>query len=304
MAGNYKAFPFHWVAIPRPLVLPTPNGYRIPRCIVPASDVDAEFAMLHAPSTWSRQQLEQNRLETTRDRRLGQPATSSRARNCCHDPRLHSEVEKTIGKDPTIRRVRRSSGRAAQLRLRRAKTRKTRFWPTGPRTCIDIEASTPVATRRSSRATAEGLETESVIILLSRCSTPSETRGLRRDVVKSDSVPRSVPGGHTAIRGPRVSKSARVGIVILFGDHPGGCVIVDGDRGRWIIRRPKSARAIRQRASTGRSLAERLVNKSEWRPETRRTERGFPQRRTSNSRTNGALPANARRWDRLYRPEF
>jgi len=253
------------VAIASALVLDA-DGYRIPRCIVPASDVDAEFAMLHAAVDVVSQQLEQNRLETTATAGRQTGDIFAAQLQMLHDPRLHSEVEKRIGED------RQSAAFAVSGVLHNYASALQRlenpFLADRAQDVLDIERQLLLQLGAVTRQPLKGLN-ESVIIL-SRMLTPSETAGLDRTFVKGFCTEIGGPGGHTAIVAKGLEIPAVVGIGEFLSVITGAdCVIVDGDRGRLIIDPTEEVlEQYRQRAEYRRSLAERLAQQSELPAET------------------------------------
>lgn len=253
------------VAIASALVLDA-DGYRIPRCIVPASDVEGEFAQLHVAVDVVSAQLEQSRLETTAQAGRSTGDIFAAQLQMLHDPRLHSELEKRIGQD------RQSAAFAVSAVLHNYATalRKLESPLLADRAqdVLDIERQLLTQLGAVTRQPLADL-TEPVIVL-SRVLTPSETANLDRRFVKGFCTEIGGAGGHTAIVAKGLEIPAIVGIgeflPILAGADQ---VIVDGDRGRLIID-PDEATVEHylERAEYRRSLAAKLAKQSQLPAET------------------------------------
>lgn len=253
------------VAIASALVLDA-DGYRIPRCIVPASDVDGEFARLHVAVDTVSEQLEQSRLETTAQAGRQTGDIFAAQLQMLHDPRLHSELEKRIGDD----RQSAAFAVSAVLHNYAAALRKLENPLLADRAqdVLDIERQLLTQLGAVTRQPLAGL-TEPVIVL-SRMLTPSETANLDRRFVKGFCTEIGGAGGHTAIVAKGLEIPAVVGIgeflpIIAGADR----VIVDGDRGRLIIDPDDETIAhYEERAAYRRSLAARLAKQSQLPAET------------------------------------
>jgi len=184
LQGN---LPFHlaWLS-PRPCCS-TPYGYRNPLDVSsPRRMSTAEFSPAHAAVDVARSNL--SRIGWKRPRpQPTNPATSSRRNcKCCTTRGCTAKWKNGWGKTDNPPRFA-VSGVPAQLSPRRCKDfRKPVSWPTGPRTCSNIERQTLLHSGAVTRATAAGL-TKSVIIL-SRMLTPSETGGNSTERSSKDSV--------------------------------------------------------------------------------------------------------------------
>ncbi|WP_081613668.1 phosphoenolpyruvate--protein phosphotransferase [Rhodopirellula sallentina] len=248
------------VAIASALVLDA-DGYRIPRCIVPASDVDDEFARLRTAVTTVSQQLEQSRLETTATAGRQTGDIFAAQLQMLHDPRLHSELEKRIGED------RQSAAFAVSgvLHNYAAALQKLEnpFLADRAQDVLDIERQLLTQLGAVTRQPLHDLNEP--VIVLSRMLTPSETAGLNREFVKGFCTEVGGPGGHTAI----VAKGLEIPAVVGIGEFlpviaGADCVIVDGDRGRLIIDPTDEVlENYRKRAEYRRTLAQRLAQQSQ-----------------------------------------
>ncbi len=253
------------VAIASALVLDA-DGYRIPRCIVPASDVDGEFVRLRAAVDIVSQQLEQSRLETTATAGRQTGDIFAAQLQMLHDPRLHSELEKRIGED------RQSAAFAVSGVLHNYAAALQRlenpFLADRAQDVLDIERQ--LLTQLGAVTRQPLLDLTEPVIVLSRMLTPSETANLNRQFVKGFCTEIGGPGGHTAIVAKGLEIPAVVGIGEFLSVIAGAdCVIVDGDRGRLIIDPTEEVlEQYRQRAEYRRSLAERLAQNSQLPAET------------------------------------
>lgn len=248
------------VAIASALVLDA-DGYRIPRCIVPASDVEEEFARLHAAVDVVSQQLEQSRLETTATAGRQTGDIFAAQLQMLHDPRLHSELEKRM------REERQSAAFAVSGVLHNYASAlqqlENPFLADRAQDVLDIERQLLTQLGAVTRQPLSDLNEP--VIVLSRMLTPSETAGLNREFVKGFCTEIGGPGGHTAIVAKGLEIPAVVGIGEFLSVIAGAnCVIVDGDRGRLIIDPTEEVlEDYRQRAEYRRSLAQRLAEQSQ-----------------------------------------
>lgn len=253
------------VAIASALVLDA-DGYRIPRCIVPASDVDGEFAQLHVAVDLVSSQLEQSRLETTASAGRSTGDIFAAQLQMLHDPRLHSELEKRIGQD------RQSAAFAVSAVLHNYATalRKLENPLLADRAQDVLDIERQLLTQLGAVTRQPLADLIEPVIVLSRVLTPSETANLDRRFVKGFCTEIGGAGGHTAIVAKGLEIPAIVGIgeflpIIAGADQ----VIVDGDRGRLIIDPDEETVAhYLERAEYRRSLAVRLAKQSQLPAET------------------------------------
>lgn len=253
------------VAIASALVL-DPDGYRIPRCIVPASDVEGEFARLHAAVDVVSQQLEQSRLDTTATAGSQTGDIFAAQLQMLHDPRLHSELQKRI------REEHQSAAFAVSSVLHNYATALQKlenpFLADRAQDVLDIERQLLMQLGAVTRQPL--LELTEPVIVLSRMLTPSETASLNREFVKGFCTEIGGSGGHTAI----VAKGLEIPAVVGIGEFlpviaGAGRVIVDGDRGRLIIDPTDEVLAsYQQRAEDRRTLTLRLAGQSQLPAET------------------------------------
>lgn len=253
------------VAIASALVLDA-DGYRIPRCIVPASDVDGEFAQLHCAVDTVSAQLEQSRLETTAQAGRQTGDIFAAQLQMLHDPRLHSELEKRICDE----RQSAAFAVSAVLHNYASALRKLENPLLADRAqdVLDIERQLLMQLGAVTRQPLGDLVEP--VIVLSRMLTPSETASLDRRFVKGFCTEIGGAGGHTAI----VAKGLEIPAVVGIGEFlpiiaGADLVIVDGDRGRLIIDPDAETIAhYQERAEYRRSLAARLAKQSQLPAET------------------------------------
>ncbi|WP_404309948.1 phosphoenolpyruvate--protein phosphotransferase [Neorhodopirellula lusitana] len=248
------------VAIASALVLDA-DGYRIPRCIVPASDVEDEFARLHVAVDLVSEQLEQSRLETTAQAGRQTGDIFAAQLQMLHDPRLHSELEKRIGDD------RQSAAFAVSgvLHNYASALRKLESPLLADRAQDVLDIERQLLTQLGAVTRQPLSDLSEPVIVLSRMLTPSETASLDRRFVKGFCTEIGGAGGHTAIVAKGLEIPAVVGIgEFLLSIAGADCVIVDGDRGRLIIDPDEEAlEHYRQRMEYRRSLAEKLAKQSQ-----------------------------------------
>ena len=253
------------VAIASALVLDA-DGYRIPRCIVPASDVEGEFAQLRVAVDLVSSQLEQSRLETTASAGRSTGDIFAAQLQMLHDPRLHSELEKRIGED------RQSAAFAVSAVLHNYATalRKLESPLLADRAQDVLDIERQLLTQLGAVTRQPLSDLSEAVIVLSRVLTPSETANLDRRFVKGFCTEIGGAGGHTAIVAKGLEIPAIVGVgeflpIIAGADQ----VIVDGDRGRLIIDPDEDTVAhYLERAEYRRSLAAKLAKQSQLPAET------------------------------------
>ncbi|CAD75813.1 phosphoenolpyruvate--protein phosphotransferase [Rhodopirellula baltica] len=253
------------VAIGPALVLDA-DGYRIPRCIVPASDVEDEFARLHTAVDLVSAHLEHSRLETTATAGRSTGDIFAAQLQMLHDPRLHSELQRRIGED------RQSAAFAVSGVLHNYASALRRLdnplLADRAQDVLDIERQLLMQLGAVTRQPLSDLSEP--VIVLSHMLTPSETANLDRRFVKGFCTETGGPGGHTAI----VAKGLEIPAVVGIGDFlhqiaGSNCVIVDGDRGKLIVDPDDDVlENYRERAEYRRSLAVRLAELSQLPAET------------------------------------
>jgi len=253
------------VAIGPALVLDA-DGYRIPRCIVPASDVDGEFARLQTAVEVVSEHLEQSRLDTTATAGRQTGDIFAAQLQMLHDPRLHSELQKRIGEECQ------SAAFAVSGVLHNYASALRRLdnplLADRAQDVLDIERQ--LLTQLGAVTRQPLSELSEPVIVLSHMLTPSETANLDRRFVKGFCTETGGPGGHTAIVAKGLELPAVVGIGRFLHSITGSdCVIVDGDRGRVIIDPSDEVlEHYRARVQYRLSLAARLAELSQLPAET------------------------------------
>ncbi len=219
------------VAIGSALVLDA-AGYRIPRTLIAAHEVDAEFARLRDAVDRVSTRLEANRLETSAVAGEHTGDIFAAQLQMLHDPRLQAELRRRIREDHqtaayAVSRV--LHNYAAALRRLDNPLLADRA-----EDVLDIEKQLLLCLGAVSDGPLSDLK-ESVIVL-SHLLTPSETANLDRRYVRAFCTETGGPGGHTAIVAKGLELPAVVGIG-SFLDRVGdqSQVIVDGDRGVVIL---------------------------------------------------------------------
>jgi len=253
------------VAIGPALVLDA-DGYRIPRCIVPTSDVEDEFARLRTAVDVVSCHLEQSRLETTATAGRQTGDIFAAQLQMLHDPRLHSELQKRIGEECQ------SAAFAVSGVLHNYASALRRLdnplLADRAQDVLDIERQ--LLTQLGAVTRQPLSELSEPVIVLSHMLTPSETANLDRRFVKGFCTETGGPGGHTAIVAKGLELPAVVGIGRFLHSITGSdCVIVDGDRGRVIVDPTEDVlENYRARVQYRLSLAARLAELSQMPAET------------------------------------
>ncbi|MCC9598981.1 phosphoenolpyruvate--protein phosphotransferase [Stieleria sp. JC731] len=243
------------VAIGPALVLDA-AGYRIPRTLLAADEVDAEFARLREAVDKVSTGLEANRLETSAVAGEHTGDIFAAQLQMLHDPRLQAELRRRI------REERQSAAYAVSRVLHNyaAAIRRVDSPLLADRAddVLDIEKQLLMCLGAVSAGPLSDLSEP--VIVLSHVLTPSETANLDRQYVRAFCTETGGPGGHTAIVAKGLELPAVVGIGSFLdqvGDHCN--VIVDGDRGRVIINPDAETIAFyRKKLKDRRSLTARL----------------------------------------------
>ncbi|MCO8123602.1 phosphoenolpyruvate--protein phosphotransferase [Stieleria sp. TO1_6] len=264
------------VAIGPALVLDA-AGYRIPRSLLAADEVDVEFARLRDAVDRVSTRLESNRLETAAVAGEHTGDIFAAQLQMLHDPRLQAELRRRIREENqsaayAVSRVLHNYAEA----LRRL---DNPLLADRAEDVLDIEKQLLLCLGAVSDGPLADLNEP--VIILSHVLTPSETANLDRKYVRGFCTETGGPGGHTAIVAKGLELPAVVGIGSFLdrvGDHT--CVIVDGDRGRVIIDPDAETLAsYKQRLKERRSLTARL---SELRDMPAETIDGTPIRLSAN----------------------
>ncbi|MCD0461913.1 phosphoenolpyruvate--protein phosphotransferase [Roseiconus lacunae] len=264
------------VAIGPALVLDA-AGYRIPRTLLAADEVDAEFARLREAVDQVSTGLEANRLETSAVAGEHTGDIFAAQLQMLHDPRLQAELRRRI------REERQSAAYAVSRVLHNyaAAIRRVDSPLLADRAddVLDIEKQLLMCLGAVSAGPLSDLSEP--VIVLSHVLTPSETANLDRQYVRAFCTETGGPGGHTAIVAKGLELPAVVGIGSFLdqvGDHCN--VIVDGDRGKVIINPDAETIAYyRKKLKDRRSLTARL---SELRDLPAETIDGTPVRLSAN----------------------
>ena len=264
------------VAIGPALVLDA-AGYRIPRSLLAADQVEGEFARLRDAVDRVSTRLETNRLETTAVAGEHTGDIFAAQLQMLHDPRLQAELRRRILKENqsaayAVSRV--LHNYAAALRRLDNPLLADRA-----EDVLDIEKQLLLCLGAVSDGPLSDLSEP--VIILSHVLTPSETANLDRHFVRGFCTETGGSGGHTAIVAKGLELPAVVGIGSFLdrvGDH--ASVIVDGDRGRVILDPDEETLAsYKRRLKERRSLAARL---SELRDLPAETIDGTPVRLSAN----------------------
>ncbi|MEM1226399.1 MAG: phosphoenolpyruvate--protein phosphotransferase [Planctomycetota bacterium] len=248
------------VAIGPALVLDA-DGYRIPRCIVAAADVEGEFAHLHEAVDAVSSHLERSRLETTATAGRETGDIFAAQLQMLHDPRLHGELQKRIGQEQQ------SAAFAVSGVLHNYASALRRLdnplLADRAQDVLDIERQ--LLTQLGAVTPQPLSDLSDPVIVLSHVLTPSETANLDRRFVKGFCTETGGPGGHTAIVAKGLELPAVVGIGRFLHAIAGAdCVIVDGDRGKLIVDPSDDVLDhYQQRFEYRRSLAVRLAELSQ-----------------------------------------
>ncbi|QDV67662.1 Phosphoenolpyruvate-protein phosphotransferase [Rosistilla carotiformis] len=219
------------VAIGPALVLDD-EGYRIPRCLIPAADISVEWGRLLSAFGKVAKQLEVNRKQTAE--RLGEEAGRifSAQQQMLSDPGLLAELE------GRVHQQQQSAAYAVSRVLHRYAEAlgklNSPFLAERAEDVLDIEKQ---LLHRLGAVTSDPLSNlDEPVILLARNLTPSETANLDRHYVRGFCTEIGGPGGHTAIVAKGLELPAVVGIgQFLDRIGQGSQVIVDGDRGCMIV---------------------------------------------------------------------
>ena len=244
------------VAIGPALVLDA-DGYRIPRCLVAATEAANEYARLRAAVDEVSKRLEQHRLETSAVAGEHTGDIFAAQLQMLHDPRLQAELGKRIRElnhaaAYAVSRVLHSY--AADLRRLDNPLLADRA-----QDVLDVEKQLLLELGAVTRQPLSDL-TEPVIVL-SHELTPSETANLDRRYVRGFCTETGGPGGHTAIVAKGLELPAVVGIG-SFLDSVGesSSVIVDGDSGKVIIDPDQATmESYQRRLEQRRDLSARLA---------------------------------------------
>ncbi|QDV88855.1 phosphoenolpyruvate--protein phosphotransferase [Stieleria sp.] len=264
------------VAIGPALVLDA-AGYRIPRSLLAADEVEAEFARLRDAVDRVSTRLESNRLETSAVAGEHTGDIFAAQLQMLHDPRLQAELRRRIEQEHqsaayAVSRVLHNYAEALRkldnpLLADRAED------------VLDIEKQLLFCLGAVSESRLVDLD--ETVIILSHVLTPSETANLDRRYVRGFCTETGGPGGHTAIVAKGLELPAVVGIgnfLDLVGNRIK--VIVDGDRGRVILDPdPETLASYKKRLKERRSLTAKL---SELRDLPAETIDGTPLRLSAN----------------------
>lgn len=243
------------VAIGPALVLDA-AGYRIPRTLLAAHEVDAEFARLRDAVDRVSTRLEANRLETSAVAGEHTGDIFAAQLQMLHDPRLQAELRRRIREEHqtaayAVSRVLHNYAAA----LRRL---DTPLLADRAEDVLDIEKQLLLCLGAVSDGPLSDLKDS--VIILSHMLTPSETANLDRRYVRAFCTETGGPGGHTAIVAKGLELPAVVGIG-SFLDRVGeqSNVIVDGDRGLVILDPdPQTLARYKKRLKERRSLTAKL----------------------------------------------
>ncbi|OUT60147.1 Phosphoenolpyruvate-protein phosphotransferase [Stieleria bergensis] len=253
------------VAIGPALVL-DPAGYRVPRSLIAADEVDAEYARLQAAIEESFAALQTQQIETAAVAGEQTAEIFAAQQQMLRDPRLQAELRRRI------REERQTAGYAVSRVLNNyAKVLRRLEDPLLADRADDVlDIEKRLLTSLGVIPTSQLSELSEPVIVLANVLTPGETANLDRQHVRAFCTEIGGPGGHTAIVAKGLELPAVVGIgpfLDKIGDH--ATVIVDGDRGKVIID-PDQATLDKylQLANEGRSLSARLAQLRELPAET------------------------------------
>jgi phosphoenolpyruvate-protein phosphotransferase (PTS system enzyme I) len=244
------------VAIGPALVLDA-DGYRIPRCQVPASESAGEFVRLRQAVDAVSQCLETSRLSTAAVAGEHTGDIFAAQLQMLHDPRLHAELSRRVHK------LHQSAAYAVSQVLHQyaSALRKLDNPLLADRAedVIDIERQLLLQLGAVTRQSLSDLSEP--VIIVSHMLTPSETANLDRRYVRAFCTETGGAGGHTAIVAKGLEIPAVVGIGPFMDNITSAAiVIVDGDRGRVIINPDEETiRSYEERLARRNSLAERLA---------------------------------------------
>jgi phosphotransferase system enzyme I (PtsI) len=244
------------VAIGPALVLES-DGYRVPRTIVAAEQVDGEYASLRAAVETVSAQLEANRLETASVAGEDTGDIFQAQIQMLHDPHVHAELGRRIRLDRqtaayAVNRVlHRYAAALRRLDDPLLAQRAQDVW--------DIQKQLLFELGAVNRQPLSDLSEP--VVVMAHVLTPSETASLDRRYVRGFCTETGGPGSHTAIVAKGLELPAVVGVG-PFLDTVGSSdqVIVDGDRGRVIINPDQETLAsYEQRLQRRQSLSARLA---------------------------------------------
>ncbi|WP_201743748.1 phosphoenolpyruvate--protein phosphotransferase [Roseiconus nitratireducens] len=264
------------VAIGPALVLDA-AGYRIPRSLLAADQVEEEFVRLRDAVDDVSGRLESNRMETSAVAGEHTGDIFAAQLQMLHDPRLQAELRRRIREEHqsaayAVSRVLHNYADA----LRRL---DNPLLADRAEDVLDIEKQLLLSLGAVSDSPLSDLSEP--VIVLSHVLTPSETANLDREFVRGFCTETGGPGGHTAIVAKGLELPAVVGIgsfLDLVRDN--SRIIVDGDRGRVIIDPDRDMLAsYKERLKQRRSLTARL---SELRHLPAETIDGTPIRLSAN----------------------
>ena len=244
------------VAIGPALVLDA-DGYRIPRCQVPASESAGEFDRLRKAVDAVSQSLETSRLSTTAVAGEHTGDIFAAQLQMLHDPRLHAELGRRIHKQHQS-----AAYAVSQVLHQYASALRKLDNPLladRAEDVIDIEKQLLLQLGAVTRKSLSDLSEP--VIIVSHMLTPSETANLDRRHVRAFCTETGGAGGHTAIVAKGLELPAVVGIGPFMDNITSSAVvIVDGDRGRVIINPDEETiRSYEERLARRNSLAERLA---------------------------------------------
>lgn len=253
------------VAIGPALVL-DPAGYRVPRSLIAADEVDAEYARLQSAIDESFAALQAQQIETAAVAGEQTAEIFAAQQQMLRDPRLQAELRRRI------REERQTAGYAVSRVLNNyAKVLRRLEDPLLADRADDVlDIEKRLLTSLGVIPTSQLSELSEPVIVLANVLTPGETANLDRQHVRAFCTEIGGPGGHTAIVAKGLELPAVVGIgpfLDKIGDH--ATVIVDGDRGKVIID-PDEATLDKylQLVNEGRSLSARLAQLRELPAET------------------------------------
>jgi phosphotransferase system enzyme I (PtsI) len=244
------------VAIGPALVLES-DGYRVPRTIVAAEQVDGEYASLRAAVEAVSQRLENHSQETSAMAGEDTGDIFQAQLQMLHDPHVHAELSRRIHRERqaaayAVNRVlHRYSAALRRLDDPLLAQRAQDVWDIQKQLLQELGAVSPQPLSDLSEP----------VIVLSHVLTPSETANLDRRYVRGFCTETGGPGSHTAIVAKGLELPAVVGIG-PFLETIGSTdrVIVDGDRGRVIIDPDAETLAsYQQRLERRQSLSARLA---------------------------------------------
>ncbi len=244
------------VAIGPALVLES-DGYRIPRKIVAAKKVDAEYASLRAAVDAVSERLNSNTVKTSAVAGDDAGDIFQAQLQMLHDPHVHAELSRRIhherqGAAYAVNRVlHRYAAALRRLDDPLLAQRAQDVW--------DIQKQLLQELGQGGNQPLSDLAEPAII--LSHAMTPSETANLDRRYVRGFCTETGGPGSHTAIVAKGLELPAVVGIgSFLDSVGSGDQVIIDGDRGRVIINpNAETVASYEERLERGRSLSARLA---------------------------------------------